>query len=100
MGVQRTIEHSIADANDNAGDQVGVHSDVATWLHANRFFHPRFDNLANVVVQLSRNANVYIGHAALLSEELFGLARDGSQNLEPTVAREDFEEICHMNRSS
>ena len=52
MGVQRTIEHTIADANDNAGDQVGVDGHVATWLHADRFFHPRFDNLADIIIQL------------------------------------------------
>ena len=77
MGVQRTIEHTIADANDNAGDQVGVNGHVATWFHADRFFHPRFDNLADIIVQLPGDANVDIGYAALLGEKLFGLSRDG-----------------------
>src|SRR3954462_10078708 len=100
MGFQGTIEHTIADANDNAGDQVGVNCHIASRLLADRLFHPRFDNLADIVVQLRGATNVDIGYAALLREKLFGLARDRSQELEAAVSRDDFEEISHLNRSS
>ena len=99
MGFQRTVEHTITDANDNSGYQARVNGHVATGFHADRFFHPRFDNLADIIIQIPGDANIDIGHAAQFSEELFGLARDGSQELEPTMPREDFEEVRYVNRS-
>src|SRR4051794_19706335 len=100
MGFQGTIEHTIANANDNASDQVGVNNHIASRLLADRLFHSRFDNLADILVQLRGDTNVDIGYAAQLCEKLFDLARDRSQELEPAVPRENFEKIRHVDRSS
>src|SRR5262245_46053147 len=100
MSKHRTIEHPIADADDDSGDQVGVNGHVAAGLHTNRFFHSRFNGLANVVVQFCGDANVDISYAALLGEKLVNLSRERTEELEPAVPREDFQKIRYLSRSS